>query len=252
MLEGVAAFAFALILGTFVEYWGHRFMHRWLLRKRHALHHRDGHGQGWLGEFFDYSTGSLPLMLLGFFWSVEVGVGMTAGGLAYAAFAAYSHQLQHERPELCFWMKRPVHHIHHSQHLWHHNFGISVSLWDHVFGTYKKVDWAPRRLDPPPRLTDYVRINWLDGAWPWKERPARVTFAPSPLAGEGWGVCDAAQCNAMHPPTPPSPTGGEGANATQPAPPEPPSASPAAESPCPASPVPAMVRAEDPSSSPTT
>jgi sterol desaturase/sphingolipid hydroxylase (fatty acid hydroxylase superfamily) len=161
MLAGLTAFVLAIVIGTFVEYWGHRFMHKWLLRKRHARHHQSGVGQGWLGEFFDYSTGTLLLMWLGFLHSVEAGIGFAAGGVAYAAWAAYSHQLQHERPELCFWLRRPVHYLHHHHHMWHHNFGISVSLWDHVFRTYKKVDWQPPAADRKPALLSYLRIKWI-------------------------------------------------------------------------------------------
>ena len=107
------AFLIALPVGTFVEYWAHRIMHAWLLKKKHAEHHRDGWGQGWLGEFFDYAVGTLIIMPVGFLYSVEAGIGFVAGALAYAAFAAYAHQLQHEKPELCFWMVRPVHYLHH-------------------------------------------------------------------------------------------------------------------------------------------
>lgn len=160
MREGLVAFGLALFLGTFVEYWGHRFMHRWLLRKRHARHHQQGTGQGWLGEFFDYATGTLPLLPLGFLYSRAAGIGWLAGGVVYAAWAAYSHQLQHERPELCFWLRRPVHYLHHHHHMWHHNFGISFSLWDHVFGTYKEMPWEPPARGPH-RLREYFRINWL-------------------------------------------------------------------------------------------
>src|SRR5262249_62284977 len=109
----LAAFLIAVVVGTFVEYWGHRLMHWFLLRKKRAEHHRAGWGQGWLGEFFDYLVGTLPILALGFLYSVEAGVGFLAGGLVYAAWAAYSHQLQHERPELCFWLPRPVHYLHH-------------------------------------------------------------------------------------------------------------------------------------------
>jgi sterol desaturase/sphingolipid hydroxylase (fatty acid hydroxylase superfamily) len=159
MLEGSCAFVIAVVFGTLVEYWGHRCMHSWLLRKKHAEHHRDGWGQGWLGEFFDYFVGTVWFMPLGFLYSLEAGIGFAAGGLCYAAFAAYSHQLQHERPELCFWLKRPVHHLHHRHHMWHSNFGISLDLWDRVFGTYKQVEWNPERKPYP--LWSYFQIKWV-------------------------------------------------------------------------------------------
>jgi sterol desaturase/sphingolipid hydroxylase (fatty acid hydroxylase superfamily) len=159
MVEGVCAFFIALVVGTLVEYWVHRWMHSWLLKKKHALHHRDGWGQGWLGEFWDYFVGTLPILAAGFLYSVEAGIGFAAGGLFYASWAAYSHQLQHERPELCFWLKRPVHYLHHHHHMWHYNFGISLDLWDRVFGTYKEVEWNPGRKRHS--LWSYFKIKWI-------------------------------------------------------------------------------------------
>jgi sterol desaturase/sphingolipid hydroxylase (fatty acid hydroxylase superfamily) len=160
MLVGLIAFLIALVTGTLVEYWVHRWMHSWLLKKKHALHHRDGWGQGWFGEFMDYFIGTLPILWVGFLHSVEAGIGFAAGGVLYATWAAYSHQLQHEKPELCFWLKRPVHYLHHHHHMWHYNFGISLDLWDRVFGTYKAADWTA----PPPQrhpLKSYFQIKWF-------------------------------------------------------------------------------------------
>jgi sterol desaturase/sphingolipid hydroxylase (fatty acid hydroxylase superfamily) len=164
--EWVPWFALALFLGTLVEYWGHRLMHAWLLRKKHAEHHRDGWGQGWLGEFFDYVVGAVPILAIGFaalYWwvSLEAAIGLAGGGVAYACFAAYSHQLQHEQPDLCFWLRKPVHYLHHREHMWKNNFGISISLWDHVFRTYKHVEW--RRAKPlwAYPLWRYFQIKWI-------------------------------------------------------------------------------------------
>ena len=152
------AFLIAFPIGTLVEYWGHRMMHAWLLKKKHAEHHRDGWGQGWLGEFYDYVVGTIYMIPLGFLHSVEAGFGFGGGALLFAAFAAYSHQLQHEKPELCFWMSNPVHYLHHYKHMWKKNFGISCDIWDRVFGTYQKVEWAR-----PPRGSwlGLFNIHWL-------------------------------------------------------------------------------------------
>ena len=158
MPDWLAAFLIALPVGSLIEYWGHRVMHTALLKKKHAEHHRDGFGQGWLWEFFDYFLGTIYFMPLGFLYSVEAGIGFAAGATFFAAFAAYSHQLQHEMPELCFWMPRPVHFIHHENHMWHTNFGISLDIWDRVFGTYKVVDWKPEKKYP---LRNYFLIKWI-------------------------------------------------------------------------------------------
>lgn len=161
-LEGSVAFLGAVFLGTFVEYLVHRLMHgRILLGKKHAEHHRDGWGQGWFGEFCDYFLGTLVLLWLGFLYSVPAGIGWAMGGIFYAAGAAYAHQLQHEKPELVFWLVRPVHHLHHAHHMWHHNFGISLDLWDRVFGTYKVVEWKPERRPLQHPWRRFVQIKWF-------------------------------------------------------------------------------------------
>ena len=162
MLAALCAFLIAIVLGTLVEYWGHRLMHAWLLKSVHLRHHKEGKGQGWLLEFKDYLLGTCWLLPLGFLYSIEVGIGWLAGGLWYAAFAAYSHQLQHEKPELCFWIARPVHHLHHHHNMWYHNFGISTDFWDRIFRTYKKVDWLPEEKRRSIR-------SWLDIRWVQRE-----------------------------------------------------------------------------------
>jgi sterol desaturase/sphingolipid hydroxylase (fatty acid hydroxylase superfamily) len=135
-------FAIAFVLASFVEYWGHRLMHRPMrLGERHRDHHRRNEAQGVLWEFRDYVLGTIVVMSLMFFVSLEAGMGWFAGGLVYAAFSSYAHQLQHENPRKCFWMQMPVHYVHHKYGMWHHNFGLGVDWWDHVFGTYKPVDW---------------------------------------------------------------------------------------------------------------
>ena len=149
---------FALVLGTFVEYWGHRIMHQGkLLGKHHARHHQEGTGQGWLGEFRDYALPGLPLYLLAWWLGPDVGLGFSMGGIAYAAFAAYSHQLQHEAPHLVWWMVQPSHAVHHYHREWHHNFGITVAWWDRVFGTYRPHEPLPRLSDNDARLN----IHWV-------------------------------------------------------------------------------------------
>lgn len=158
MPDWLIAFLLALVVGSLVEYWGHRMMHGWLLKRKHAEHHKEGFAQGWFWEFLDYLLPTLPIDAVGFLYSWEAGWGFAAGGVAFAAFAAYSHQLQHERPELCFWLIRPVHYLHHKEHMWKNNFGISIDLWDRVFGTYRLVDWRPTERF---RLRGLFRIKWI-------------------------------------------------------------------------------------------
>lgn len=162
IFEALIALVVALVTGTLVEYGMHRLMHSGkMLGKKHAKHHQVGEGQGWLGEFKDYFLPSLIIIWVGFLYSISAGIGFAVGGTLYAAFAAYSHQLQHEHPELAFWLPRPVHYLHHHHKMWKHNFGISVDIWDRVFGTYKAIDWKPEK-----RLRQYpwgscLRIRWF-------------------------------------------------------------------------------------------
>ena len=158
--EGIVCFAIAFVLASLVEYWLHRLMHvSPRIGERHRDHHRRNEGQGVVWEFRDYVRGSVLVMCLMFFYSWAAGIGWFLGGLAYAAFSAYAHQLQHENPTKCFWMKMPVHYVHHKYGMWHHNFGLAVDWWDHVFGTYKPVEWlTEEELNQPQR--GYLELRW--------------------------------------------------------------------------------------------
>jgi sterol desaturase/sphingolipid hydroxylase (fatty acid hydroxylase superfamily) len=79
----------------------------------------------------------------------------------YATLAAYAHQVQHDRPELVFWLPRPVHHLHHKHKMWHHNFGILVDFWDRIFGTYKVVEWKPEKRPFQHRFREFFSIHWV-------------------------------------------------------------------------------------------
>jgi sterol desaturase/sphingolipid hydroxylase (fatty acid hydroxylase superfamily) len=161
MSDWLGAFLIGVVVGSFVEYWGHRAMHTFLLKKKHVLHHKEGGAQGWFWEFLDYVLGAGFILPIGFLHSIEAGISFAGGALTYAAFAAYSHQLQHERPELCFWLVRPVHKIHHGEQMWRHNFGIGVDIWDRVFGTYKKVVWVRPKPWRECSLWQLLQIKWV-------------------------------------------------------------------------------------------
>lgn len=157
---GGICFAIAFVLASLVEYWVHRLMHRPLkLGERHRDHHRRNEAQGVLWEFRDYVKGTILIMLPMFWVSIPAGIGWTLGGVVYAAFSSYAHQLQHENPTRCFWMKMPVHYVHHKYNMWHHNFGLGVDWWDHVFGTYKAVEWlsAAEQQEAKPSL---LQLRW--------------------------------------------------------------------------------------------
>ncbi|MEB3358384.1 MAG: sterol desaturase family protein [Synechococcales bacterium] len=154
-------FVRAFIFASLVEYWMHRLMHASpRVGQRHRDHHRRNEGQGVLWEFLDYVKGSFVAMLIPFFFSIEAGMGWVAGAIAYAAFSAYAHQLQHENPTRCFWMKMPVHYVHHKYNMWHHNFGLAVDWWDHVFGTYKPVEWLTEQERDGATDRGYLALRW--------------------------------------------------------------------------------------------
>ena len=159
---GTASLCFiaAFIVASLVEYWLHRLMHvSERIGARHRDHHRRNEGQGVLWEFRDYVVGSLVLLFPMFLISWIAGLGWALGALVYAAFSAYAHQLQHENPIKCFWMPMPVHYVHHKYGMWHHNFGLAVDWWDHVFGTYKAVDWlTATELQQSGR--GYFQLRW--------------------------------------------------------------------------------------------
>ncbi len=161
-LWGLAGFATAFFLGSLVEYLVHRFMHAHPqgLGHGHVEHHQRGDGQGVYGEFRDYVKPGIPFLWIGFLHSVPSGIGGLVGGILYALFAAYSHQLNHDQPDLVFWLPRPVHHLHHTRRMWRHNFGIAVDIWDRIFGTYQAVPWQRQRP-----LREYSWRSFFDVKW---------------------------------------------------------------------------------------
>lgn len=160
MIVAIACFIAAFIFASLVEYWMHRLMHASAkIGERHRDHHRRNEGQGVIWEFRDYMVGSAILIIPMFFVSLTAGLGWAAGAFVYAAFSAYAHQLQHENPQKCFWMKMPVHYVHHKYGMWNHNFGLGVDWWDHVFGTYKQVDWLTEDELARPNK-GYLELRW--------------------------------------------------------------------------------------------
>jgi sterol desaturase/sphingolipid hydroxylase (fatty acid hydroxylase superfamily) len=163
---GAAWLVGGFVIGTFVEYWGHRFMHAvtWGPGKTHREHHSRGTAQGVLLEFWDYFKYAWLLMWPPFLISIPAGIGWTIGANLFILASAFGHQLQHENPKRCFWMPMPVHYVHHAHNQWHHNFGMAVDFWDRVFGTYKPLEWEDH-LSPEQVQTKrhFWQVNWLWG-----------------------------------------------------------------------------------------
>ena len=145
IMQSLLCFVFAFIFGSFLEYWVHRLMH---VSPRfgnkitgHYGHHRSNTTKGFVGDFFDFSLVSL-LVLPAFFVSLSFGAIMISGTVAFAAFASYAHQIQHHTPEKCFWMKMPIHYVHHQHKQWDSNFGLANRLVG-----YRVWHLSARRMD---------------------------------------------------------------------------------------------------------
>jgi sterol desaturase/sphingolipid hydroxylase (fatty acid hydroxylase superfamily) len=59
-----------------------------------------------------------------------------------------------------------VHYVHHRDQMWHHNFGLAVDWWDHVFRTYRTESCDELGDEAPGRL----EIGWwaplhAEGVW---------------------------------------------------------------------------------------
>jgi sterol desaturase/sphingolipid hydroxylase (fatty acid hydroxylase superfamily) len=124
MLDGSIAFVGAAIaaftLGTFAEYFVHRAMHWGLL-------YPEGHL--WHHESNDPRTFLRDVF--------DYGTGAAA-----------------------FWMKRPVHRLHHEGGEVEGNYGILVDWWDRLFGSYVPIE---RQRSLPARgewLKAYLAIPW--------------------------------------------------------------------------------------------
>lgn len=171
---GVAALAGALTW-TFLEY----VIHRWLghdkrFRKNpFAVEHIRHHSQG------DYFAPTWKKLCAGAAAGLVVAVPAVAlagaaRGLAYTAgllgfYATYEvlHRLEHVTGGVgpyARWARR--HHFTHHFVDARFNHGVTTSLWDHVFGTYK----APSTIRVPQRLCmrwlkderGQVRADWAD------------------------------------------------------------------------------------------
>jgi len=139
-----ATFSAGLFVFTFVEY----AMHRWLYHARtgfaaesHHAHHVSPRG----ASSMPCACGSLGATLL--WWLAmpalgKAGASFFIGGMA-AGYLYYGvlHHLEHHIAISTVprgWAKSrwKVHSAHHASR--DRNFGVITSLWDHVFGTYKK------------------------------------------------------------------------------------------------------------------
>jgi len=158
-VEFIIAAASAVVFGTFAEYFIHRSMHWGILHPEgHRHHHEANDARTFMRDFFDYGTGAAALGWLGFLVSTTSGIGWAFGALVYAILASYAHQIQHANADLVFWMKRPVHRLHHNLDMRDHNFGVLVDWWDRLFGSYEPIEYPRETRRATAR--DYFAIPW--------------------------------------------------------------------------------------------
>ncbi len=168
MISDILLLLAAGVLGaatwTFAEYVLHRFaMHhmggRGIMSREHLEHHVHS---AWLFSYTHLlSWAGMLIVGFGLWMPLVAWATNLAAGLAFAvgwtlgyAFYETVHALAHLRPpsgRYSIWLRR--HHFHH--HFGHPmaNHGVSVGVWDHLFGTYE----SPTRVRVPRRLA----LPWL-------------------------------------------------------------------------------------------
>jgi sterol desaturase/sphingolipid hydroxylase (fatty acid hydroxylase superfamily) len=143
----VLALLAAVAIIDFAAYWRHRFEHSRALWRIHATHHAD-EAMNWfslrrkhpLGELLSMAVDVLPALLLGLpvwtiigalmvrsWWGyfIHADLPWTLGPLGKVLISPAAHRLHHIRDET----------------LMGANYGNTITLWDHLFGTY--TDPAP-------------------------------------------------------------------------------------------------------------
>ncbi|MCB9707851.1 MAG: sterol desaturase family protein [Myxococcales bacterium] len=145
----LAGFAAGLFIWTFVEYWAHRKFFHWIPNNAfghrmhfilHGVHHDWPNDRYRLVMPPGASLAALPFFFAAFWLllrehSYATFSGFIVGYMAYDLLHYYIHHFAPQHP----WFKklRRHHMIHHFKHeAQHRKFGVSSTLWDHVFRTY--------------------------------------------------------------------------------------------------------------------
>lgn len=151
LLTALALMAIGWFAWTFSEYalhrWAmHELMGRGLLSREHLAHHtapnRTGLGKltvlQWTGILLVGAAVTLPVVLAAGARGWYFGVGWALGYAWYEIFHARSHLRPPMRVFRRYDLRLRHHHFHH--HFGHpmSNHGVTMALWDRVFGTYER------------------------------------------------------------------------------------------------------------------
>lgn len=158
--------AMYLVLADFLHYWVHRLMHHRLLWRVHRWHHYPAH-MSWAAGNRESIPDAVMVNSAYFFCWPLVGASPGWVGAGLLVFSILKNDWMHLNVrwrlswlEWVFVTPR-YHHIHHSAALAHRdaNFGIILSVWDRLFGTYRSPEVQTDTLEfgigerpPLPRL----------------------------------------------------------------------------------------------------
>jgi sterol desaturase/sphingolipid hydroxylase (fatty acid hydroxylase superfamily) len=121
----VAPLVAGIVTGTLAEYVVHRFVLHSLVTTQHGFHHANPNAA-----------------VLNIFWQIWVCFGLIyliaggaflAGGLFAYSWYLFVHHCAHHGPDRLPFLLLKHHRSHHQFAT--RNYGVSTTLWDHVFGT---------------------------------------------------------------------------------------------------------------------
>ncbi|NUO97536.1 MAG: hypothetical protein HOW71_39210 [Nonomuraea sp.] len=195
VVAALAYFAAGALTWTLLEWFLHgQLFHSRRLRnpfaKEHALHHADPlHMVGWprklLGVVFVVGTLVAILRLaFGHFEAAAFPIGL---GLMYIAYESV-HRIIHVRaPRTAYGRWLRLQHVQHHFHTPRRNFGVTSTVWDHVFGTYVPFTTplaVPERLAMPwlfdPKTGELAEVYAQDYVLVRRVRDAPGSPAPAP------------------------------------------------------------------------
>ena len=139
--EGLSSCIAGMLLWTLLEYGLHRIALHWmpLFSPMHALHH--GAPLDYIGTPTWVSVSvwlGLVLVPLWLFAGFAVASGLTVGiMLGYWWYGIVHHVIHHRTNESSpsYFMERRAWHMRHHYSPRRGNFGVTTTIWDHVFGT---------------------------------------------------------------------------------------------------------------------